>query len=350
LHSIKIICVFFPILDFTKLLVASVKHVSDGEVLAWSNVKIFNLDNYNPDLVCDNLPKLLIGAKKASGKLFKGKIPIICGGYDENCRCQAFQNGLWDFIPDPPECKNVMDSAILTHSDGKEVFFISGSESRIFTSKPYCREECIDEKCYTTCVGKRAVQNEFFFTAKTYNGIDWNNYISEKLAFADNYCIVKIDSSTIFSIGGVGDTFFYNFLDGKWTSGPYLNETRYDFSCGILLWRNPESRKDEKVVVVAGGNGLSSVELLFLNDLSDESEWISGPELPTEIDHSTLIEYKNSLILIGGNSEEVYKLPDNMLQLSSPKGPWTEMSQPFIQGKGSHVAFLVPDEIVNCHN
>jgi len=339
-----------------KLLVTSVRYNSDGNVLIESDVKIINLDENNPDLICDDLPHRLVGAqKKVSGKLFKGKIPIICGGYGiKDCRCKAFQNGSWDFIPDPLECKNVQDSAVLTNANGREVFFISGGVNWWEMSKfSYCFESCFESGCGLNCAQKAEgdVMAANLFTAETYDGTAWNSHFSESLGHPFNYCFVKINSSTLFSLGGgfVGN-FFYNINDDKWTAGPLLNESRYDFSCGLMLWRNPDSRQDEKVVVVTGGNALSSTELLFLNDDgTNEWEWVSGPELPAEIKHSTMIEYNNSVILIGGNPW-ADKLPDNMLQLSSPKGPWTEMSKPFMEGEGSLVGFLVPDELVNCHN
>ncbi len=42
----------------------------------------------------------------------------------------------------------------------------------------------------------------------------------------------------------------------------------------------------------------------FNDDGTSQGEWENGPELPAKIGHSTLIEYKNYVILIGGNLNE----------------------------------------------
>ena len=65
-----------------------------------------------------------------------------------------------------------------------------------------------------------------------------------------------------------------------------------------------------------------------------------------------MIEYKNSVILIGGHGDDdVEDLLDgyHLYQLSSPNGTWTEMKQTLKNERDNHVSFLVPDEIVNCN-
>ncbi len=70
----------------TKLLVASGWH--DG---AKNTVEIVNLDGGNSNVICDDLPNLLVGVRGAAGRLLSGKTPIICGGEENACKCQAFQ-------------------------------------------------------------------------------------------------------------------------------------------------------------------------------------------------------------------------------------------------------------------
>jgi len=64
---------------------------------------------------------------------------------------------------------------------------------------------------------------------------------------------------------------------------------------------------------------------------------------------ATMIEYNNSVILVGvdGPSEGVDS--NHLYQLSSPTGQWVEMKQTLKQERSRHVSFLVPDNIVNCH-
>ena len=59
------------------------------------------------------------------------------------------------------------------------------------------------------------------------------------------------------------------------------------------------------MVVVAGGdytehefNFLSSVELLFLDEL--EPSWIMGPSLPKALGFGTMVEFQNTVVVVGG--------------------------------------------------
>ena len=192
----------------------------------------------------------------------------------------------------------------------------------------------------------------------------WNTIQVENLPEPVNvHCIVKINSSTILSIGGHGEhdngeldyvkkTYLFNSQLNTWTPGPSLLRPRALLSCGILRWKNPKSNEVERIVVAAGGfdnpRVLSSVELLYLdrNESSSKSEWQKGPELPKAVKESTMIEYDNSVILIGGKGEVD---GFHLYQLFSPNGSWLEMKQTLKTNRSLHVAFLVPDELVNCH-
>jgi len=308
----------------TKLLIASGRYRE-------KNVQIINLDESNPNLICDNLPDLSAGAKFATGQLLGGT-PIICGGGGNEGKCQAYQNGAWKFTSNSVESRTQGASAILTNSDGKDVLLIAGGYNT--THSP-------------------------LRTVETFDGAVWNRQ-QEFPEPTISGCIVKLNSSTILHIGGgyyVGpqimtNNYFYNLLSNKWTLGPPSKIGRYGLSCGILKWKNPESNQMEKVVVAAGGDGTNpsedattSFELLYLNDdNSIKSNWMMGPKLPIVLINSNMIEYNNSVILIGG----YYNL--RLLQLSSPKGPWIEMKQTLKKKIFGHVSFLVPDELVNCHN
>jgi hypothetical protein len=114
-----------------------------------------------------------------------------------------------------------------------------------------------------------------------------------------------------------------------------------------MNWKNPETGNMEKVVVAAGGAGggvLKSVELLFLEDIN--SGWVAGPELPKEVSSATMVEFQDGVILVGGSGNVGGQ---NLYQLASPTGAWTMMNQTMKEERSLHVAFLVPDELVNCH-
>jgi hypothetical protein len=154
-------------------------------------------------------------------------------------------------------------------------------------------------------------------------------------------------------LGRPGDatdnTYFFNVIENKWIQGPRLIESRIDHSCGILHWNNPDTGSMEQVVVVAGGYSafssyLDSVELLFLDNL--DAGWVEGPILPGSALQATMVEFQGGVILIGGYGD-VDSL--HLYQLSSPTGKWTEMKQTLKEARSYHVSFLVPDELVNCH-
>jgi hypothetical protein len=95
---------------------------------------------------------------------------------------------------------------------------------------------------------------------EAFDGTVWNSKTTEDFPEPVwGHCMVKINSSTIFSIGGYNagysykETYFYNAEVNKWIPGPSLNLGRHELSCGILKWKNPESNQVEKVVVAAGG-------------------------------------------------------------------------------------------------
>jgi len=264
--------------------------------------------------------------KLTAGQLFNGSMPIIC-----QCSCQLFQNGSWIFKDDKKDCRYNASSTILTNFGDREVLLISGGS----------REN-----------GKHLSITE------TFDGSYWANQDSE-IEAVSGHCIVHINSSTIISIGGfntsspVKNTYFYNKKIDKWTPGPTLNIARVDLTCGVLLWRNPLSDDMEKVVVAAGGwSGdqnlkmwANSTELLYFNDIDIiEKQWTAGPELPSISYAAAMVEYNNTVILVGGGEDA-----NQLYQLSSPKESWVQMKQTLKRKRAGHIAFLVPDEIVNCH-
>ncbi len=301
----------------TKLLVAS---GFEGKL----KVEVVNLDQNKPNLICGDLPS--ISGVYRIGQLFNGNKPIAC-----NCSaCEIFQGGQWQSISRPTYCEHerLYSSAILTNSQGREILLIAEENLNIGSN------------------------------FGIYDGFGWKyRPINKQVRF---YCIVKINSSTILFIGGanhfkndpINNTYFYNVQTNTWTTGPPLKIPRKYLSCGILIWNNPETNNMEKIVVAAGGYGkeqsLSSVELLSLNDDGESNgEWFFGPALPDKNAGATMVEYKNTVILIGGGNE-YYPAYDSLYQLSSPKSSWVQMEQNLREKRRGHISFLVPDDIVNC--
>jgi N-acetylneuraminic acid mutarotase len=103
-------------------------------------------------------------------------------------------------------------------------------------------------------------------------------------------------------------------------------------------------------IIVAGGydgsSYLSSVEILD----EGSNEWKTGPELPFGIGYSQMVEDQNGgVVLIGGYSESGGNL-DTLHQLphGGQDAVWTKMEQKMKTGRYFHIAFMVPDNIVDC--
>jgi hypothetical protein len=311
----------------SKILVAS-----GYDLVSRNTVEIVNLDENTQNLICDdlpNLPNLPYGA--STGQLFHGKDAIVFGCNDRTGKIQVLQNGSWNSSANSVDCRFITSSAVLENSEGKEVLLLIGG---IFRGK-------------------------YITVTETFDGTSWSNVSVPSIPEAITHnCIVKVDASTLISIGGespqeiVNQTQFYNAKTNTWTSGPSLSTPRMGASCGLLKRKNPESGLIDNVVVATGGfnydNGqLSSTELLFLNeDNSIKGNWVKGPELPRAAFEATMIEFNNSLIMIGGtgsvDGQHLYKL-------ASTDDKWIEMDQTLKKIRSLHVAFLVPDELVNCH-
>ena len=182
--------------------------------------------------------------------------------------------------------------------------------------------------------------------------------------------MVAINESALLSIGGYGtadgETFLYDAASNSWSQGPKQMIPSFSHSCAVVNWNNPATNQPEGVVVVAGGFSISSssailsrVELLRFGDLS--KGWHLGPELPKKTSGSVLVEHNSGVILVGGYGQDSDQ--DNQLfRLESPEGPWLELKQRVLDPKYDHIAFLffkqllddiaflIPDELTNCHH
>ncbi len=305
----------------TKLLVATGTDYS-------RRIEVVNLDASKPNLVCDNLPNFPVGLEGGTGQLFHGRTPIICGGVDSITHlnsgdCYAFMDGVWNKISSLHEPRRYASSTLVSLENQEEFLMITGGRN-----------------------------SNSLKSVESFSYIDWDqNLFSDMLHIIWKHCLVKINSTTLLSIGGSEDggptskTSFYNVEKNSWTSGPSLNIARTGLSCGILNWKNPDTNQIEKVIVAAGGSQISTVELLLVDE-SEANGWVMGPSLPIVAYLSTMVEYTNSVILIGGEEGVDGR---TLYQLTSPKGNWVEMKQSLTLPRSRHVSFLVPDELVNCH-
>ncbi len=79
------------------------------------------------------------------------------------------------------------------------------------------------------------------------------------------------------------------------------------------------------------------------------NEWRKGPDLPFGIAGAQMVEDPNGgVVLVGGRSnrrhlDTLYQLPHG-----GAHAVWTKMEQKLKIGRSGHVAFLVPDDVVDC--
>ena len=299
------------------------------------SIEVVNLDGSIPNIACDNLQDYPLGITGAIGHLYQEKIPQICGGIYNNvirCNCFQFENGTWNVMAGLIQC--VRNAAAFSIDSGSnQTLLIAGG-----------------------------INSESLSFVQSYHGKVWNQGSQYELPIKMYYrCMVKINNSVIFLISGYtqtffnlaqktsGETFFHFPESNTWTPGPMLITPRYTHSCGLLFQQDPTTQQLQKIVVVAAGKdnsatSLKSVELLYLDKY--ESGWMAGPSLPETAIAPSMIEFQNSVILVGGDGGVDGQ---HFFQLSSTSGPWVKMKQFLKEPRAMHVSFLIPDAIANCH-
>ena len=300
------------------------------------SVEVVDLDGSEKITICDDLPEFPFkGQYGRAGQIFQNRTPIICGGSDLSiffCECHALYKSKWTYTASLAECRSQAQMAALTYPNGKEILLIIGGATR----------------------------SSILSTVEFFDGDVWNQNVIAKIPQAvASHCVAKIDETSLIVIGGAihmisgmtNHTYFYDLIKNQWSPGPKSITARIGHACGILNWKNPTTGVREKVVVSAGGgtigtDSLSSVELLFLNHNEDFSNgWKRGPSLPKTAILSTMVEYQDSVILVGGSFQvDGYHL----YQLSSPTGTWMKMKHVLKRRRNYHVSFLIPDELATC--
>jgi hypothetical protein len=267
-----------------------------------------------------NFPAKVWGAIGGPG--FKGN-PIICGGFQNDVRsnkCYSLENNEWVSSASMNSVR--MYAAATQLQDGK-LLVTGGWDASLsdLNSAEMLTEE------------------------------GWESNIPSLPVIINGHCMVTVNSTTVMVIGGAlnekisGKTFYFTFGEESWTEGPELKKKRSYHSCGKIR-RNKESQ--EMSIIVAGGEDgssyLSSVEILD----EESKEWHTGTELPFAIWQSQMVEDQNGgVVLIGGyslvgNLDTLYQLPHG------GQVPFWTWEQKMITGRFYHIAFLIPDNTVNC--
>ena len=77
---------------------------------------------------------------------------------------------------------------------------------------------------------------------------------------------------------------------------------------------------------------------------------LSGPELPRAIYLHSMLEYGDSLLLIGGQDGETDEFLYSILSLTCEARIcfWTELNQQLSIGRSGMVTAILPDSMTNC--
>jgi hypothetical protein len=278
-----------------------------------------------PAKKCKNPPNLPATIHSAIGGLgFKG-IPIICGGDQKDVpsnKSYSLKNKKWD---SSASMNSVRVGAAAAQLNG--TLIVTGGSDGIYSH--HKSAEMLTEE-------------------------GWESNKPPLPVTIAYHCMVTVNSTTVMAIGGIqngqtsGKTFYFTSGEESWTEGPELKNKREGHSCGKI---RTNKTSQEMSIIVAGGHvgvssRLSSVEILN----EGFNAWQKGPELPSGIEHSQMVEDQNGgVVLIGGYSssavthDTLYQLPHG-----GQDAVWTKMEQKMQTGRRAHTAFLVPDNIVDC--
>ena len=136
------------------------------------------------------------------------------------------------------------------------------------------------------------------------------------------HCMVTLSSVYLVggdSYGGVMSD-VYTLSGSVWSKHSSLNTARRRHMCAVL---------EESIVVIggldSGFNYLSSVEVLPPGG----DIWVPGPPLPVEVVHGQVVEYSNSLYVLGGFNN----VGDNnqIFRLDSLSDQWVTVDKQFSQ-------------------
>jgi hypothetical protein len=76
-------------------------------------VEIINLDEFEANVTCENLPNFPYETSGTTGQLYGGTMPLICNGNAQYCLCYGFVNGIWTEIPETGDCRYQSASALI---------------------------------------------------------------------------------------------------------------------------------------------------------------------------------------------------------------------------------------------
>jgi hypothetical protein len=308
----------------TKLLVGVGSAIGKRRI---DTIEIIDLESVSTN--CKNFANFPLKLSGSFGGLGFQDKPVICGGTDvENMisnNCYYLEGNKWTFSPSMNRARAFAAISPSPYPSKSQKNFVTGG---IDGDKQLDTAEVLTEQGWETLPQTLPVN-------------------------ISSHCSVLVNSTTVMVIGGSqnsqvsSNTFIFNTENEIWNDGPQLKNERRHHSCGIIRKNN---QSEEFSIIVAGGvdqSRLSSIEILDLGS----NEWRKGPDFPFEIYASQMVEDQNGgVVLIGGEYRTSGWTLDNLYQLphGGEDSEWIKMKQTLKIGKRNHVAFFVPDNIVDC--
>ena len=135
---------------------------------------------------------------------------------------------------------------------------------------------------------------------------------------------------------------------GTWEKRANMSVSRAKHSCVVM--RDSKDGREKLVVTggtVSGSHGSNSTEILDVKD----GVWSDGPILPMNVSLAQLIpDGRGGCLLVGGREvvNSNTKRLTSILHLSSDLKEWKVLGRNLKIGSDSHVAMLVPNQLINC--
>jgi N-acetylneuraminic acid mutarotase len=325
----------------TKLLVG----LDDAKGGERNTIEIIDLESELT--TCQNLTNFPLALEGSFGGLGFQDKPLICGGscrnYNDSNKCFSLEGNEWINSSSFNSGKCFAAVSPSPYPSSNQKLFVTGG-----TTKP-------DMPIHPS------VQGLIYNTVEVLTQQGWETLPQILPVTVAGHCSVLVNSTTVLVIGGVqneyseennmsSNTFLFNTETEIWTVGPELKNERGLHSCGRI--RKNSQTQDYSIIVVGGtpnpysGSKMSSVEILD----HGANEWRKGPDLPFGIGEAQMVEDQNGgVVLVGGRShyntylDTLYQLPHG-----GEDAVWTKMGQKLKIGRYNHVAFLVPNDVVDC--
>ena len=275
----------------------------------------------------DDLPKSL---RDASGGLLHNAVPIVCGGVNEDWETSRLCYKMisaknWKKIANMSIERSTFYSTVTkwgflvvggydrSYLPTDTIELLPSIDSKFTPLKPF--PERISSGCMATLEnGTVVLTGGYYYGPKLINSV-WRNV---------------------------------DIKHGTWEKRANMSVSRAKHSCVVM--RDSKDGREKLVVTggtVSGSHGSNSTEILDVKD----GVWSDGPILPMNVSLAQLIpDGRGGCLLVGGREvvNSNTKRLTSILHLSSDLKEWKVLGRNLKIGSDSHVAMLVPNQLINC--